>query len=217
MLVGVLCGLLTLAWVNPATQADCVIEGHVALPKLANAPPLPRYPNLNVQPGLPDPPVAVVYLEGALPAASPVSPAPTVTMGQQDLQFRPAVLPVQVGTRVAFPNHDDLYHNVFSYSKPKRFDLGRYRKDEKPAAQLFDRPGLVILNCEIHEHMRGFILVLDTPHFTRTDTNGHFRLEQLPAGAYNLKAWLNERTTLVQPVQLTDGQTLRVEFASPGR
>ena len=113
---------------------------------------------------------------------------------------------------VEFPNHDDLYHNVFSYSKTKRFDLGRYRKDEKPAAQLFDKPGVVKLNCEIHEHMRGIILVLDTPYFTKTDTNGHYRLESLPAGRFTLKAWLNEKITLQREVELDTGKILVVDF-----
>ena len=75
-------------------------------------------------------------------------------MLQQHFQFLPAVLPVQTGTLVEFPNLDDSYHNVFSYSKAKRFDLGRYRKDEKPPAIVFDKPGAVKLYCEIHEHMR---------------------------------------------------------------
>ena len=134
-------------------------------------------------------------------------------MGQQNLKFLPAVLPVRKGTLVEFPNHDDFYHNVFSYSKPKRFDLGRYQKDEKPAAQLFDKAGVVRLNCEIHSQMRGTILVLDTPHFTRTDTNGNFRLENLPVGKFVLKAWLDEGHILERPVELRDGARLRVDFS----
>ncbi len=123
-------------------------------------------------------------------------------MAQHHAQFAPGVLPIQVGTTVEFPNLDDFYHNVFSYSKPKHFDLGRYRKDEQPATQLFDKPGVVTLHCEIHEFMRGTILVLDTPHFVRTDAAGRYRLSGLPAGHYLLKAWLNEKTTLEQPVDL---------------
>jgi hypothetical protein len=161
----------------------------------------------------PDPPVAVVYLEGQFPLAT--NPPPTVQLWQKGLQFRPGVLPVQVGTAVAFPNGDELYHNVFSYSKPKRFDLGRYRKDDQAAVQVFDKPGVVKLYCEIHEHMRGTILVLNTPHFTRTDTNGAFRLEKLPAGSYALKVWLDEKTTLERPVTLEAGQRLTVDF--PGQ
>jgi hypothetical protein len=122
------------------------------------------------------------------------------------------VLPVQLGSAVKFPNGDDFYHNVFSYSKPKRFDLGRYRKDDRPPTQVFDQPGLVKLYCEIHGHMRGFILVLDTPYFIRTQTNGVYRLADLPAGRYTLKAWVDEKRTYEKPVELQAGQTIRVDF-----
>ena len=128
------------------------------------------------------------------------------------MQCRPALLPVRVATAVAFPNDDGFYHNVFSYSKPKRFDLGRYRKDDPPPVQVFDKPGLVKLYCEIHQHMRGFILVLDTPVFTRTSTTGTYRLENLPSGDYLLKAWVDETLTYEQRVHLAARQTLHVDF-----
>jgi hypothetical protein len=128
------------------------------------------------------------------------------------MQFRPALLPVRVGTAVSFPNGDDFYHNVFSYSKAKRFDLGRYRKEDKPAVQVFDKPGVVRLYCDIHRHMRGVILVLDTPYFTATDTNGLFRLENLPSGNYLLKAWVNEQRVGEKWVDLVPSKTLRVDF-----
>jgi hypothetical protein len=137
----------------------------------------------------------------------------TAAVVQEHFQFSPAVLPILVGTAVEFPNLDDSYHNVFSYSKAKRFDLGRYRKDEKPAAITFDKAGVIKLYCEIHPHMRATVLVLDTPHFTRTDTNGNFRLEHLPAGQFTLKVWLNEKTERERAVTLTDGAALRVDFA----
>jgi hypothetical protein len=123
---------------------------------------------------------------------------------------------VQRGAVVRFPNLDDEYHSVFSYSKTKSFDLGRYRKDEAPASITFDKPGVVKLYCEIHDHMRGTILVLDTPYFTKTDANGHYRLEALPAGRYVLKAWVDDETVHATPVELGDGAPLRVDFpASP--
>lgn len=193
--------------------AQATIEGMVSLPKPAGKPvPLPRYPNQLVQPAPPEPPVAVVYLEGQFDAPATARTPGVKVMGQKNLQFTPGLLPVQKGTLVEFPNEDDFYHNVFSYSKTKRFDLGRYRKEEKPAAQVFDKAGLVKLNCEIHEHMRGLILVLDTPHFQKTDTNGHYRLDNLPPGRFTLKAWLHEKSVLEQPVELKAGETLKVDF-----
>jgi plastocyanin len=158
-------------------------------------------------------PVAVVYLEGNFSPVTTTNATVSAKVVQEHFQFSPAVLPVQTGTAVEFPNLDDSYHNVFSYSKTKRFDLGRYRKDEKPAAVVFDKAGVVKLYCEIHEHMRATILVLDTPHFTKSDTNGNFRLEHLPAGKFTVKAWLDEKRQLDRAVELSDGATLRIDFA----
>lgn len=192
--------------------AQATIEGVVNSPI---APPPPVSPSVAMRygPGVkiatPDTAVPVVYLEGSFPASTNTI---KVEIGQKNLQFMPGMLVVQKGTTVEFPNQDDLYHSVFSYSKVKRFDLGRYLKTEKPAAQTFDQPGVIKLFCEIHEHMRGTILVLDTPHFTKTSTNGTFKLENLPAGKYVLKAWLNEKTTWEQPVELKAGETLKANF-----
>jgi plastocyanin len=195
--------------------ADATVEGTVQLPKAIPSGSSPaRYQNkIQGEVGPPDPPAAVVYLEGNFPATSATNP-PSVRMEQKRFQFAPGILPVQKGTSVEFPNLDDAYHNVFSYSKAKRFDLGRYRKDEKPAALVFDKPGVVKLYCEIHEHMRGTILVLDTPYFVKTDAVGKYRLEHLPAGKYMLKVWIDEKTVLEKPVELKDGDTIKVDFPS---
>src|SRR4029434_10748536 len=129
---------------------------------------------------------------------------------QKDMDFLPALLPVQTGTRVEFPNEDDTYHNIFSYSPAKRFDLGRYRPDERPIPSVvFDVAGLVTLRCDIHEHMRGLILVLNTPYFVISDESGGLRWSGLPAGHYTLKAWIDSKTTREQPVELKSGATLR--------
>lgn len=193
-------------------RADATIEGRVELPKARTAPVVTQRYEIISKGGVlsPNPPVAVVYLEGSFP---PPAVPPVKRLEQKDLQFVPALLPVEKGTKVEFPNLDDTYHNVFSYSPAKRFDLGRYRPDERPVpSQTFDTPGLITLRCDIHEHMRGLILVLATPYFVTTDAKGQFRLTGLPAGQYKLKAWLNSKTTLEQPVQLQDGSTLNVRF-----
>lgn len=190
------------------------IEGRVELPK-ANAERgiSSRYQGGPEMAGAPDPPAAVVYLEGVFPMAG--RDRPVAQMAQKNLNFGPGILPIQVGTTVEFPNLDDTYHNVFSYSKTKRFDLGRYRKDENPGVVLFDKPGVVTLHCEIHGTMRGTILVLENPYFQKTDAQGFYRLGHLPTGQYLLKAWVNEGDVRSKPVVLTAGGVLHVDF--PGK
>ena len=204
---------LVAALVLPAAAlAEAAAEGRVALAKPPHAPVMNKRYGIVAAGGVlsPFPPVAVVYLEGAF--ARPAAPA-KAQMVQKDLMFVPWLLPVQVGTRVEFPNLDDTYHNIFSYSPAKRFDLGRYRSDERPIPSVvFDVPGLVTLRCDIHEHMRALVLVLDTPYFVVSDAEGRYRLGGLPAGRFVLRAWIDSRTTLERPVLLVDGSTLRADF-----
>jgi plastocyanin len=202
----------TLPVLPAALLASAAVEGRVELPKSHSAPVQAKRYEIVTKGGVlsTEPPLAVVYLEGVFPQPASL---PVKEVAQKDLTFVPLLLPVRVGTKVQFPNFDDTYHSIFSYSPTKRFDLGRYRPEERPIpTQVFDKPGLVTLRCDIHEHMRGLILVLNTPHFVMTDTEGHFRLAGLPAGHYTLKAWIDSRTTREKSVELKNGQTLRVDF-----
>ena len=205
--------LLALLAALPLTiQAQATIEGRVALPPTRSAPVVNKRYEIVSKGGViaTNPPVAVVYLAGEFPR--PATP-PVAQLIQRNLDFEPRLLPVQVGTKVEFPNLDETYHNVFSYSRPKRFDLGRYRAHELPVpAQVFDMPGLVTLRCDIHEHMRAVILVLETPYFVVTDTEGRFRLTGLPAGNYTLKAWLSSESTLERAVVLQNETTLELSL-----
>jgi plastocyanin len=196
----------------PAVFPQASIEGTAALPKALHAPVMNKRYGIVAYGGVlsPYPPVAVVYIEGVFPRPAVPQKA---QMAQKDLNFLPALLPIQVNTRVEFPNLDDTYHNVFSYSPAKRFDLGRYTSDERPIpSELFDVPGLVTLRCDIHEHMRALILVLDTPYYVVSDPQGHYRLEGLPPGRFVVKVWLDSRTTLERPVELKSGSTLHADF-----
>ncbi|MFN2621877.1 MAG: carboxypeptidase regulatory-like domain-containing protein [Chthoniobacterales bacterium] len=210
---GVLLSLCLVGALSNDALAQATVEGRVELPKTKSAPVIAKRYEIVTYGGIlgTNPPLAVVYLEGSFPKPASL---PTKQVAQKDLAFMPALLPVQVGTKVEFPNLEkDTYHNIFSYSPTKRFDLGRYRPDEKPVPSvLFDVAGLVTLRCDIHEHMRGLLLVLATPHFVVTDESGHFRLSGLPAGHYTLKAWIDSRTTREHPVDLSSGSTLHVDF-----
>jgi plastocyanin len=205
--------LVVAAWflVAGGDGRAATIEGRVTLPKREAATVVNKRYEIVSRGGVvsTNPPVAVVYLDGEFPAAGV---EPLARVEQKDLMFVPQLLVVRAGTKVEFPNLDDTFHNIFSYSPAKRFDLGRYRTDEKPVpAVMFDTPGVVILRCEIHEHMRGVILVLATPHFAITDTDGNYRLENLPAGTYRLKTWLDSQTTLERTVQLSADTRLRLD------
>src|SRR6266403_2186178 len=208
-----------LLWLNAALSvipaslfAGAAVEGRVELPKSRSAPVQAKRYEIVTKAGVlsTQPPLAVIYLDGNFPRPASL---PTKEVGQKDLTFIPALLPIEVGTRVQFPNLDDTYHNIFSYSPVKRFDLGRYRPEERPIpSEIFDTPGQETLRCNIPEHMRGLILVLNTPYFVVTDPDGRFRLSGLPLGRYVLKAWIDSTTTREKPVELNNGETLHIAF-----
>ncbi len=148
-----------------------------------------RYGGANLENmGPPAPFLGVVYLTPKNSVLVKPSTVPAV-MEQRGLQFHPAVLPIFKGSSVMFPNFDNTYHNVFSYSPEKRFDLGRFTKGEEPPVVTFDKTGEVRVFCEVHEHMRAIILVLDTPYFVSTDDSGNFELTDVPAGEYTMHIW----------------------------
>src|SRR6478736_4233177 len=189
-----------------------IIEGRIALPGTKSAPVVTKRYEIVTKGGViaTSPPVGVVYLEGTFPKSANL---PTRQITQKDLTFNPALLPIRVGTKVEFPNLDDTYHNIFSFSPAKRFDLGRYRPDERPIpSQIFDVPGLVTLRCDIHEHMRALILVLDTPYFVTSDTSGAFKLTGVRPGHYIMKAWVNSRTTYSRQVDVKAGETTHADL-----
>jgi len=131
---------------------------------------------------------AVVYLETA-PAAALESREPArARMNQRNETFLPHVLAVDAGALVDFPNNDSTYHNVFSLSKIKKFDLGRYARG-KSKTVLFDRPGVVRIFCDIHSHMSAFVLVFSHPYYAMTAAEGRYRIDNIPPGTYTVSAW----------------------------
>lgn len=132
-------------------------------------------------------PDAVVLLEPAAGKAA-VRPLPDAEISQAKRQFSPRVTVVTVGTKVAFPNFDTVRHHVYSFSAAKTFELKLYAG--VPAAPiLFDKPGLVVLGCNIHDRMAAWVVVADTPWFARSGPDGVARIDDAPAGAYRLGAW----------------------------
>jgi len=170
--------------------ASGVIRGRVELRRAPTAGERPAVAEL----GMPGPrePVdrrrSVVYLETAPQAAFETPPPGRAVLDQRNEAFVPYVLAVTVGSTVDFPNSDRVYHNVFSLSKPERFDLGRYPKGRSRSVR-FDRPGVVRVFCEIHSHMNAFILVFAHRYFAATDAEGRYRIEGVPPGTYTLAVW----------------------------
>jgi hypothetical protein len=93
-----------------------------------------------------------------------------------------------VGTVVRFPNADEFFHSVFSYSKAKRFDLGRYPTGQSKE-EVFDKKGLVEIRCDIHKHMRAYVHVVDNPYFAICAEDGSYSIPNVPPGKYTLVAW----------------------------
>lgn len=131
---------------------------------------------------------SVVYFESAPRAAFDVSERRHARMDQRNERFAPHVLAITAGTWVDFPNDDKTYHNVFSLSKTKEFNLGRYAAGHSESV-LFEQPGIVRVFCEIHSHMNAFILVFAHRYFAVTGDDGRYRIENVPPGTYTLTVW----------------------------
>ena len=152
---------------------------------------------------------AVVYLETVPGPSTPPQVHPT--LDQHDMVFRPLVLPVVVGTTVDFPNADPLFHNVFSLSEPKEFDLGRYPRGERRSVT-FDRVGVVSVYCEIHSYMFASILVLQNSHFTQPDQSGNYEIAGISPGTYALTFWYGRKKAETKTVTVTANQATAVNF-----
>jgi plastocyanin len=135
----------------------------------------------------------VVYIEGTVgtnsEASTNVLVVNTKRIAQHGAVFSPHVLPVMVGTTVEWPNDDDIYHNVFSMSDAKQFDLGLYKGNPPDKRVTFNKAGRVDVFCSIHENMHCVVLVLENPYFATADENGDYKIPNVPPGTYKLKAW----------------------------
>jgi plastocyanin len=185
-----------------------------ALPTLRKSPDLYGKFRRN-QPGADIPNPLIVILKPADGRTPPrVSSRPAID--QKDERFRPNALAVQVGTTVDFLNSDAFYHNVFSLSAPRRFDLGRYRKGVVKSVT-FDKPGVVKLFCDIHPAMLGYVLVSDSPWGAAATPDGNFQIDDVPEGEYEAFLW---HEPLAEPVtvgrlRVDQGPTMNIELSLP--
>lgn len=151
---------------------------------------------------------AVVFLE-ELEGTTP-KPTEGASMAQKDKQFDPRLLVVMQGTKVAFPNEDLVYHNVFSLSKGNEFDLGVYRVGTTKAVK-FAKPGIVDVFCNIHPDMIASVLVLQNPHFVKVGADGKYSLS-LPVGKHALVAYWSKGVTERKEIEVTEGGKLALDF-----
>jgi plastocyanin len=159
-----------------------------------------------------EPPRSVVYLETAPRGAFEHAEQGRAVLDQRNETFVPHVLAITTGTTVDFPNSDQIFHNVFSLSKTARFDLGRYAAGRSKSVR-FDRPGIVRVFCDIHSHMNAFILVFSHTFFAVTDSDGRYRLDNVPPGSYNVIAWHEGVLSTPRAVTVSANAATELDFA----
>ena len=153
----------------------------------------------------------VIYLRDAKP--QPVTPM-RVQIRQRDENFIPRVVAVTVGSEVEFPNDDSIYHNVFSLSRARTFDLGRYPRGETRSVR-FDKPGIVKVFCQIHSHMTSTVMVFDHPWFAVPTDDGRFELRAMPAGERLITAWHERLGDTTLRVRVDGGRPVTADFVLP--
>jgi plastocyanin len=158
----------------------------------------------------------VVYIDGLTvtngAAANSLAAVTTAKVAQHRAEFFPHVLPVLVGTTVEWPNNDDIYHNVFSASDAKQFDLDLYKGNPPDKRVTFDKPGKVDVFCSIHANMHCIVLVMSNPYFTVTDAGGHYSITNVPPGTYHLKAWHERLPADTQEVIVPTNGAVKADF-----
>jgi len=155
----------------------------------------------------------VVYLEGRLPQ-SVSEHLPIARMEQKNRRFWPETLAVEAGSKVSFPNLDPIFHNVFSLSGPKTFDLGNYSTGNTRVVT-FPKPGVVYVNCHLHSNMTATIVVTPNQWKTLADRDGHFELTGVPPGTYTLVAWHKAAGSFRRKVEILKGRDEHVDFMIP--
>ncbi len=207
---------------GPSAQAQTgTIRGTIRLPVLAQVAPRAKASRYRTAPAAdqsrseaavdkPDVTNVVVYVEGS-GLENLAKPSKPVLLDQRDAAFLPHVLPIVKGSSVRIVNRDKTYHNVFSLSNVKKFNIGRRPTGEEVPVD-FDKSGVVQVFCDIHSNMSAFILVLDNPLFAQPNDAGVYELPGVPPGQYLVHAWHERMSAEPQRVTVRAGETLTVNF-----
>lgn len=153
-----------------------------------------------------------VYLEGG--PKSPTTEFPKASIEQRDRRFVPDLVVIPAGSTVSFPNFDPIFHNVFSLSKAKSFDLGNYREGQSRLVT-FLLPGLVAVYCHLHSNMAASIVVAPSRWAVVVDKDGVFSLKDVPAGTYTVVAWHKTAGTFRKTVTIGEKQDAAISFTLP--
>jgi plastocyanin len=153
----------------------------------------------------------VVYLEGQNVKRESLSTRTHSQIDQRNAEFIPHVLPVIRGTIVDFINRDNVYHNVFSLSPAKKFNIGR-RPTGQAVPIVMDKPGIVEVFCDIHANMSAYIVVLENEYFTKPDKQGNYSIDRIPSGTYTLKIWHERLSSTERTITISPNSTTTINF-----
>jgi plastocyanin len=212
VLVGFLLAAHAAPFAQDQTPPTTMIRGRVVLPDTAVRPARPSVSGpLNGSQTLVDRRRVVVYLEPTeILESFPMEPM-RARMDQRNEQFSPRVLAITIGSTVDFPNSDVTFHNVFSLSRARAFDLGRYRPGRTGRVR-FDRPGVVAVFCDIHSHMSAFVLVFSHPFFAVSDNRGRYTIPDVPPGSYVVSVWSELGRTASRRLSVPERGVVEADF-----
>jgi plastocyanin len=208
-------GLAVMIDTEPAAQERGSVRGRVSI----DIPITAKRPTSTYSRSIPNVALApeselrhvVIYVKDAPKTEVPPTRA---EIRQRNENFVPRVVAITVGSTVDFPNDDPIYHNVFSLSRTKTFDLGRFPKG-KSRGERFDKPGVVKVFCQIHSHMSATVLVFDHPWFAIPDEQGNFNLTGVPPGMHQITAWHERLGDTTMPLRVEPGRPATVDFVLP--
>jgi plastocyanin len=207
--------LLLAAWGVPARAGE--VTGVIVLPGRASpGVDVDLYGKYDAPESAPQPSDSelkgVIFLKAAaMEAPSPSLPMPV--MDQKNTSFVPRIVPIPVGGRVRFLNSDPIFHNVFSLSPVKKFDLGRYPRGDSRVVT-FDHPGVVQVFCDIHAEMIGFVVVMESVHYAVVDATGRYRIADVPAGSYDVGVWAEGMSQFEMMGKVSVPATGSVDFSA---